>query len=120
MSKQSVKEYLSTWSGKDLLKNHSLDETGLWKILGEDPNCDLGGHHYTPELGLVTGKLENVIAYALTLPHFYTWGAGGSFKKVPTPREITAGMTAERIRLEEEAQALREKLAAVESQLKNV
>lgn len=120
MSKNSVQEYLNTYAGQQLIKKHSLTETGLWRIRGEDPNCDLGGHHYQPELGIVEGKLEDVIAYAITIKSFYSWGGGGDIVKVPTPPKITAGANAERIRLEQHAEELRQQLAAVEQQIKKI
>jgi len=72
----------TSYSGKKLLVNHKLDEFGTWRIRGEDPNCDLGGAHYQPDLGTVEGKLEDVIKHAIKLPGFYTWGGGGDISKV--------------------------------------
>lgn len=74
------------YSGQKLLKAHSLNETGTWRIRGEDPNCDFGGSHYQPELGTVEGRLEDVIRYAVKLPDFYTWGAGGDIEKIKIKR----------------------------------
>ena len=65
MSKQYDQYVNVSYSGRELLKKHSLEETGLWKIRGEDPNCDFGGHHYQPELGIVEGRLVDVINYAV-------------------------------------------------------
>jgi len=70
----------STWAGQDLLKKHSLSEYGIWKVYGEDPNCDFGGHHHTPYLGKFQGTLEEVIRHAVTLSGFWQWGGGGNFK----------------------------------------
>lgn len=75
-----VEKYLSTYGGKNL--KYKLEEHGLWQVFGEDPNCDLGGYHHEPELGFFSGKLKDVIATAVLLPNFWTWGAGGRFKKV--------------------------------------
>ena len=72
----------SSYSGKKLLEKHSLNETGTWRIRGEDPNCDLGGSHYQPDLGTVEGRLEDVIRYAVSKPNFFTWGSGGDITKV--------------------------------------
>jgi len=107
-----------SYSGRELLKKHSLDETGVWKILGEDPNCDLGGHHHQPELGIVEGRLGDIIAYAVELRSFWQWGAGGDIRKMNAPIKITAESNAERVRLEEQAARLREELTKVEQQLK--
>lgn len=72
----------TSYGAKRLFEKHSLSETGVWRIRGEDPNPDFGGHHYQPELGTVEGKLEAVILYAVNLPGFYTWGGGGTIEKV--------------------------------------
>jgi hypothetical protein len=72
----------SSYSGKRLLEKHSLNETGTWRIRGEDPNCDFGGHHHNPDLGTVEGRLEDVIRYAVGVSGFYTWGHGGDIVKV--------------------------------------
>ena len=70
------------YGGKKLLEKHSLNETGMWQIKGEDPNCDFGGSHHNPDLGVVEGKLEDVIRYAVSLNGFWTWGGGGYITKV--------------------------------------
>jgi hypothetical protein len=72
----------SSYGGKKLLEKHSLNEVGIWQIRGEDPNCDMGGAHYQPNLGTVEGRLEDVIRYAVKLPEFYTWGSGGNIEKI--------------------------------------
>jgi hypothetical protein len=117
--RNKYKEYTEIcWSGRELLKKHSLDEIGVWKILGEDPNCDFGGHHHQPELAIVEGKLGDIIAYAVELTSFWQWGAGGVIRKMNAPIKITAESNAERVRLEEQAARLREELTKVEQQLK--
>lgn len=64
------------------MRKHKLEEYGIWKILGEDPNCDFGGSHHNPYLGIVEGILDDVIKYAESLPNFWQWGAGGIIEKV--------------------------------------
>jgi hypothetical protein len=82
-SEACYEQWLRTsYSGKKLLEKHSLNETGTWRIRGEDPNCDFGGAHYQPDLGTVEGKLDDVIRYAVKLSGFYTWGSGGDITKV--------------------------------------
>ena len=102
-----------TWSGEQLLKKHSLTEYGFWKILGEDPNCDLGGYHHQPDLGTYEGQLEHIVAYAVKLPEFWHWGSGGDIKKISKARKITAESVYE---LEE----LRTEEAELEAKLKEV
>jgi hypothetical protein len=80
---QKVKDYLErTYNGKRLLELHSLDEKGPWKITGEDPNCDMGGSHHTPYLGIFDGTLKEAIEYGVMQPRFYAWGGGGDFEKI--------------------------------------
>jgi hypothetical protein len=107
-----------SFSGRQLLKKYSLDETGTWEIVGEDTNCDWGGHHHQPELGMVEGRLGDIIAYAVELAGFWTWGCGGDIRKIGKPIKITAESNAERVRLQEQAARLREELKQVEQQLK--
>ena len=81
--KQKVTNYLnSTYSGKRLLEKHSLDEEGYWKILGEDPNCDMGGYHHQPNLGTYKGTLEKVLEIAVQHDDWSAWGGGGDVVKV--------------------------------------
>ena len=70
-------KYINGWDGKLLLQKHSVEDYGFWKVLGEDPNCDMGGYHHRPELGIFEGKLRDVIQYVVTLPGWYAWGGGG-------------------------------------------
>ena len=77
-----VDNYLKTYSGKRLLEFHSMEEVGTWKILGQDPNCDMGGSHHNPYLETVEGKLLDVIKHAISLDSFYTWGGGGEITKI--------------------------------------
>jgi hypothetical protein len=80
---KKIQNYLSSaYSGKRLLEKYSLDEFGFWKILGEDPNCDLGGSHHQPDLGVVEGTLKEALVYALKNSDFYTWGGGGDITKI--------------------------------------
>jgi hypothetical protein len=69
---------LRTHHGEELLNRYSLKAEGLWVVEGEDPNCDLGGHHSCPVLGYFQGRLDDVIRKAVNLPKFWGWGYGGS------------------------------------------
>lgn len=77
--------YLKTYSGRELLKKHSLSEEGVWHVFGEDPNCDLGGHHHEPDLGYIEGRLEYVIHAAVKMSGFWQWGSGGRIVKHEAP-----------------------------------
>ena len=79
---KQAKKWLQSNAGQRLLKKHSLDEDGVWEILGEDPNCDWGGYHHRPKLGTYKGKLSDIVQLAVTLDQFYTWGGGGDIEKV--------------------------------------
>ena len=78
----AFKDFCSSYSGKRILEEYSLAEQGIWEIRGEDPNCDFGGYHHQPYLETVNCTLEKAIKYAVTLDRFFTWGAGGTIKKV--------------------------------------
>lgn len=93
MSKSdNYKRFLSSYSGQRLLKKHSLSEEGVWRVKGEDSNFDLAGPHpnYTPDLGFISGKLQDVIAAAVEMDRFWTWGHGGSIEKYNAPVIKTA------------------------------
>ena len=77
-----VFKYLSTHSGKRLTAKHTLQEHGLWRVCGEDPNCDMGGAHSNPYLATYRGTLNNVLKRAVELKGFWTWGAGGIITKI--------------------------------------
>jgi hypothetical protein len=83
--KTGVERYLERYSGQQLLKDHNLTETGIWKVYGEDPNCDFGGSHHEPFLGNFEGSLEQVLEYAVQMPRFWQWGAGGRIEKAKEP-----------------------------------
>ena len=74
--------YISTNSGRSLLREHSLTEVATWRILGEDPNCDFGGSHHQPVLGYRVGQLSDVIREAVELEQFWKWGSGGNIEKI--------------------------------------
>lgn len=75
-------KYLNTFFGESLLKKHSLDEYGIWEILGEDPNCDFGGPHYNPKLGFLEGRLDDILKKAVGMKGFWSWGGGGEIRKI--------------------------------------
>ena len=98
---QLYAQYQKTFNYTQL--KYPLSTEGIWNVRGEDPNCDWGGSHIMPQLGHYTGKLEDVIRFAVTLPNFWAWGAGGDFTLV-TPKSIPnleqlSKLTAEREKL---------------------
>lgn len=114
-------DYRSGWR-KRLFEEHSPEETGTWRILGEDPNCDFGGAHHEPHLETVTGTYKNVVEYAMTLRGWETWGHGGriikegavkNIDKLPKPNPKIA-------KLEEERERLRARLADIDVELKKL
>src|SRR5581483_9262782 len=85
---------------KRLLEKYSPTESGEWRIFGEDPNCDFGGHHHEPELETVVGLYRDVVDYAVTLPGFFQWGGGGRIEKCPKPKKIDPDTNKKRATLE--------------------
>lgn len=110
-NRDRLSDYQKTWAYGYILKTHALSEYGVWRVFGEDPNCDLGGHHSKPELGTYEGKLADVIALAVELPSFWQWGAGGSIEKAAKPIKVDADTNAKR-------DALKHKIANIEASLK--
>lgn len=90
MSKQETNydRFTKTYNYTSLLKKYSLEDEGMWQIFGEDPNCDFGGCHSQPNLGFAEGKLADVIEYAVDLPGFWQWGAGGDIKKMSEIKKV--------------------------------
>jgi hypothetical protein len=127
LSKQKQQEryehFISGYSGRKLLSNHSLTETGTWRIYGEDPNCDMGGVHIEPDLGLIEGMLDDVIREAVSYGNFFAWGGGGRIEKYSNPKVKKAKTKEQRENAEYEALAakrneLEAELARVNKQLK--
>ena len=113
MSKK-LEDFRDTYSYKELVKKHSLDEVGVWEIRGEDPNCDFGGSHHSPYLATVSGRLVDVIESAVELPSFWTWGAGGNIRLV----EIQSlDMVNNKARLAKEKEELQKRIEEIEKEL---
>lgn len=106
-----------TYSGRKLLEKFTLESQGVWDIYGEDPNCDMGGPHHTPFLERVSGKLDDVFAYAETLPLFWQWGGGGEIKHYVEKgiKAIPLGWGTEANKKEREKEA-----AKIEKQIKDL
>ena len=61
--------------------DYPLETEGIWNIYGEDPNCDMTGHHHEPFLDRVEGRYVDAIVYSKNLPGFIQWGRGGKITK---------------------------------------
>lgn len=82
MTTNNYTKFLNTYSGKRLLEKHSIHETGIWEVRGEDPNCEWAGPHHEPYIGTYTGVLADVIILAVESASFWTWGGGRRIDKV--------------------------------------
>lgn len=102
---------------KRLLNGAKPDEEGTWIILGEDPNCDMGGPHVQPKLGVVQGRYIDVVDYALGLSGFFTWGAGGDIERVKVTKVDSesarkrASLVAEKVRLTERLRQIEKEIS---------
>ena len=115
--KDKFKQYTEvSYSGRKLLEEYSLDTVGTWQVRGEDANCDMGGSHYMPVLGVFDGRLEDVIRYAVELPSFWQWGGGGDFQLISV-KPITAASVNNRNKLLNEKKELEARIAKIEKEL---
>ena len=110
----NLEKYLSGWSYKRF--PIPLDKVGVFRVRGEDPNAELGGSHYQPELGVFRGKFEDVATYAVEISGFWAWGSGGSIEEISI-KEITADSSKKRKALLDEQKALQKKLKEIEESL---
>lgn len=119
MSKQETNydRFTKTYNYTSLLKKHSLEEEGMWQIFGEDPNCDFGGCHSQPNLGFAEGKLADVIEYAVDLPGFWQWGAGGDIKKMSEIKKVDNTTSRRRRELLPRRAELESMIQAIDAQL---
>ncbi|CAB4134218.1 hypothetical protein UFOVP273_29 [uncultured Caudovirales phage] len=108
-------KFINDSTGKELLKKHSLNEKGVWRVRGGDSNCDLGGTHYMPELGIFEGRLQDVLEYAVDIKRFWSWGPGDITKVTITKidqfsAENRRKLLARKAELEAELKAIGERL----------
>lgn len=114
---------VTLWSnshrGRELLSKHGLDDDGIWRAYGEDPNCDLGGYHGEPLLGTFSGRLRDVVAYVSTLSGWYQWGSGGRIEAYLPPRikRIEPGWEQKHDELKKQERKLAQELKRVRNQL---
>lgn len=109
-------KFTKTRSYQDLLLKYHLFKTGVWRVQGEDPNCDMGGHHSKPELGFFEGVLDDVIHHAVELPSFWQWGSGGSIQKVEITK-LDPATIARQKELKDQKAELERQLAKINTQL---
>lgn len=121
MSKTNYEKFFTTHSGREILKEYDLSDYDTWEILGEDPNCDIGGPHHKPKLAIVEGTLAQTIAYAVNLKGFWQWGAGGEIRPyyIPVPLKLTDKHIEELEALKEREEELAEELEKVQLAIKN-
>lgn len=74
-------KFLSGYSGKDLLKKHTLTEYGTWFVRGEPSDPGIGGGP-GPIVGHYEGVLNDVIDMAVMEKDFWSWGGGGEITKI--------------------------------------
>lgn len=118
-TKTPLEQFRSTSSGQRMLKEHSLTDTGVWQVLGEDSNADFSGPHHQPTLGYFEGTLADVIDHALSLPRYWSWGGGGDIRLIkitPVDKntvEVAKQLRARRAELEAEQARIAEELKAL-------
>ncbi len=105
--KQTFQTYLAGFSGKQLLAKNAVLDYGVWEITGEQTDRET-----PPHLGYVEGVLEDVIDYAIALPNFWSWGSGGSIKRLDIKK-----VDAQTNQIERE---LKERREALEAELKEI
>lgn len=73
----------NNWRARErLLKDFPADKFGTWEIRAEDHNADLGGHHHQQLLGYYEGEYAEIVEFAVEIPGFFAWGAGGNIREV--------------------------------------
>lgn len=93
---------------------------GLWKIHGEDPNCDMGGSHSEPDLGTVLGTYARAVDYALEQPAFIVWGGGGRIERLDDRVvDLDSYYSAENLALRRRRADLEKELRAIDDALGN-
>jgi len=116
---QHYQHYIgTTYAGKHL--GYPLTEYGTWKVLGEDPNCDMGGPHHEPHLATLTGTLEDVIRKAVTMNGFWAWGGGGRFVKINVETIPTKDKAARIAELKQTIENAQNELKTLTEKPKNV
>ena len=114
MSQSNRDKFLAGHYGQKLIKEYSLDAYGTWNVLGADSNCDFGGSHHMPYLGIFQGKLTDVIDIAVAMPGFWSWGSG-EIKRVVV-QNVEDKRFRRRKEIREQIEALREQIESLEDE----
>jgi len=115
MGSVKYEKYLQTDIGRSLISKHTCDEISLWRIRSEG-DVDFGG----VDLGIVNGKLDDVIEYAVNLPEFWSWGSGGSIDPYGPIPTITAANNEAKIAKQREVVELEKRLLIAKAELENM
>lgn len=90
LDEKATERYLryinDSYSGKRLLQDHTPNEEGYWKVVGESDDPGIGGGRGA-DMGIYKGRLIDVIHAATSKDCFWAWGSGGSITKV-TVKEV--------------------------------
>lgn len=100
-----------------LLIKYPSNTYGIWEILGEDPNCDFGGHHSQPKLKIVEGTYCNVVNYALTLKGFVSWGSGGNINLISPQINVDDFKNSKVLALQDEKDLLSKRIKEIENEV---
>lgn len=107
----NVERYLKTANGKWFV-SHYLNMHGYWVIKGEG---DEDGR-LAPDLGIVHGERDHVLAYAVNLAQFWSYGRGGSITKIFV-KEVNSETIRQKEKLEREINELTDKLKVIKERL---
>ena len=105
----NLEKYLSGWSYRD--NPIPLDKVGIFRVRGENANPE-----FQKELGIFSGKFEDVAAYAVELSGFWQWDSGGMIEELKI-KPITDESAEKRKALLDEQKLLKKKLEEIEESL---
>jgi len=81
------------------------EKVSIWEVRAEDTNPDLHGPHCQKLLGYYEGKFYDVVDFALDMPGFFAWGAGGDIKEIKI-EPITASKARQMLAAKQELKEL--------------
>lgn len=85
------------------------DVVGYWVVIGGGYGCT------SPRLGILHGRYSDVVAYALDMRNFITYGVGGRIEPLNVV-EVTTELVDKRKRLIEEQVELEARLSEVKKE----